>query len=499
MEQSIFLKAEQIVKEFSGVRVLDQVNFEIRKGEVHSLLGENGAGKSTLIKIITGVYRKDSGTLAINGVPVEINNRQDSIKNGIAVVYQEFSLMPTLTVAQNVLVGCEPSRFGFLDKKRMKAHVQGLIEEYGFSLHADDLVADLGIAECQMVEILKALSFNAELVIMDEPTSALSVKESEALFAIIRNLRAKGVSILYISHRLDEVYMLSDRITVLRDGKNADVFDKEQIEPAAVVHAMIGKAFESDDSRELKPGRGDKVLEVRGLTKKGVYEGLSFDVHKGEILGIAGLVGSGRTEMLRGIFGVDPYDSGTVMYNGRKISRNIYKNIRSGIGFITEDRRGEGFVPFRSIEMNLAMVNYDALNKGRVFFDKAKSRRFSGDVVSKMNIKPPDPNVKVTFLSGGNQQKVVVGKWLFRGSRLLLVDEPTVGVDIGAKEEIYTIMEKYARDGVTIVLVSSDNQELLRVSTRILVFSKGRIVKEFDKGRPTQKDLMFATSNLDQE
>ena len=494
-ENAIFLEAKGIIKEFSGVRVLNEIDFNIRRGEVHSLLGENGAGKSTLIKIITGIYQKDGGMISIKNKPVEINSRQDSIRNGIAVVYQEFSLMPSLTVAENVQVGREEASLGFLKKKQMKQRVQTLIDKYGFDLKADATVADLGIAECQMVEFLKALSFNAELVIMDEPTSALSTKESEALFAIIDNLRNSGVSILYISHRLDEVYRISDRITVLRDGGIAGVYEGEQIRPSEIVRAMVGKEITANNTADLHTGMGDVVLSVRNFTRNGAFRELSFDVHAGEILGIAGLVGSGRTEMLRSIFGIDPYTSGTLLYRGKPIPRDVRKNIASGIGFITEDRRHEGFVPHQSIEFNVAMVNFDQLHRS-ILFDAEKSKGFCENVIDKMRVKPADNKVKVGFLSGGNQQKVVVGKWLFRGAKLLLIDEPTVGVDIGAKEELYTILEDYAREGAAILLVSSDNQELLRVATRIIVFSKGRIVKEFNQERPTQEDLLFATSNI---
>ena len=481
--KQILLKCSKIVKEFSGNRVLDNVDFDIRVGEVHSLCGENGAGKSTLIKIISGIYPKDEGTIYIKGKPVDIHSRQDSTENGIAVVYQELSIMTTLTVAQ---------------EKQMNQKVQELIDKYDLGLEATRMVAELSTAERQVVEILKALITDASLIIMDEPTASLSYKESEALFKIIRSLRDKGVSILYISHRLDEVYMLSDRITVLRDGKLVGVFDREEeggIKPDQVIQAMVGKSLSSGREKELCASEADVVLEVQRLCRRGYFNNISLQVRKGEILGIGGLVGAGRTELLRSIFGVDPVTSGSVSYLGKPLSRSIRKNIKNGIGFISEDRRSEGFVPQLSVEKNLEMIDFGAVSRFGILSGRRERAR-ARQMMEAVNLHPADPKYKVANFSGGNQQKIVVGKWFMHNCRLLLVDEPTVGVDVGAKAEIYRIIEEMAAKGAAVILVSSDNEELARVATRILIMRRGNIVGEFNSGMPDRQRIAMTASGL---
>lgn len=498
MSKEILLKCSKIVKEFAGNRVLDGVDFDIRKGEVHSLCGENGAGKSTLIKIISGIYPKDGGEIYINGKPVNIFSRQDSMANGIAVVYQELSVMPTLTVAQNIMAGREITKFGFLQQKEMNRKVQDLIEKYDLQLDATKMVAELSTAERQVVEILKALITDASLIIMDEPTASLSYKESEVLFKIIGNLRDRGVSILYISHRLDEVYMLSDRITVLRDGKLTGVFDIEDeggIKADEVIQAMVGKSIANTRSSELQKGTGELVLDVQHLSRRGHFDDINLQVHAGEIVGIGGLVGAGRTELLRSIYGQDPITSGQIFYLGNPLSGSISKNIRAGIGFITEDRRVEGFAPQLNVQQNVAMTDLKAVSRLGVVVRKRERDRVL-QMIKAVDLRPADPSYRVDKFSGGNQQKVVVGKWLANHCKLLLVDEPTVGVDIGAKAEIYSIIEEMAKNGAAVLLVSSDNEELARVATRILVMRRGRIVGEFDSGMPDRQAIAMIASGL---
>ena len=494
-EQKILLKAEGIIKEFNGVRVLKGVDFDIHEAEIHSLLGENGAGKSTLIKIISGVYPLDGGQLYMSGKPVEINSTQDSLNNGVAVVYQDFSIMKGLSVAQNIMIGREEHKLGFLKKKKMNQMVQELIDSYGFGLKAEESVNNLSVAECQMVEILKALSVNAKLLILDEPTASLSVSESEALFEIIRRLKAKGVSILYISHRMDEVYMLSDRITVLRDGERAGVFEKDEIEPSKIVRCIIGKELQAMRTDSLHPGSGKKMLEVKGLSSEGKFENISLNVYSGEILGIGGLVGAGRTEFLRALYGLDPYDSGTALLEGKPLSHSVKKNIEAGVGFISEDRHGEGMVPMQSIAVNATMIHYELAQVGP-FISRKKELQIGEQLVQTMNVKPANARNIVANLSGGNQQKVVVGKWLQRDTKLILIDEPTVGVDIGAKAEIYAIIRKLASQGAAVVLVSSDVEELLNISSRIVLFYRGKIIQEYDGALPTQEQIMIASSGI---
>ena len=425
-----------------------------------------------------------------------MDNRKDAASLGIGVIYQELSLIPTLTVMQNVMLGKEQSKLGFVNAKKMKQKVTELIEKYGFAVKADEVVETLTIAQRQTVEILKALSEESKLVIMDEPTASLSAKESDALFDIIEQLRRDGVSVIYISHRLEEVYRLSDRLTVLRDGETEAVLTKEQINPADVVRLMIGKELsEATASNSLRKSDAPVRLKVDGLTKKGVFRNIGFEIHEGEIVGFAGLVGAGRTEVMRCIYGADPYDAGTVEFEGKPLSKQITKNIGIGFGFVPEDRRNQGFTPLLSIEKNVALTNYDTLAKNG-FVKAAAEKKLGVDMVERLAIKPGDSQIPVGNLSGGNQQKAVLAKWLSRDLKLLIIDEPTAGIDIGAKDEIYKILEKLAENGTSVIMVSSDLQELLRVSQRIIVMRKGEVFTEFSSGRITQEDVLMAESGI---
>ena len=377
MAGKTILEAKNIYKSFSGVPVLQDVHFEVKAGEVHALMGENGAGKSTLIKIITGVYSKDEGQIYWEGKPVEINTYQDCQKLGVACIYQELSVIPPLTVAQNVFLGREPRKGMLIDYAKMNEMTQELIDKYQFPLKPTTVVENLGIGQRQLIEILKGLSQNSKLLIMDEPTASLSGKEAEMLFKIIQTLRSEGVSIIYISHRLEEVYMLSDRLTILRDGKNAAVLEKEEIIPAKVIETMIGKVVDesagskkmlhSDDNAEVR-------LDVRNLTDKtDRFRNISFQVHKGEILGLGGLIGAGRTEVVRAIFGVDKAESGEVYLDGEKLECYPKASIKNGIGFVPEDRRNQGFIPLLSTTRNVALTNYDIVEKkGRAISDSSE-------------------------------------------------------------------------------------------------------------------------------
>jgi ribose transport system ATP-binding protein len=495
-EKANLLLMQGIEKSFSGVKVLKSVDLDVARGEVHALMGENGAGKSTLIKILTGIYPKDGGRILFNGKEVSIDSRHDASACGIAVIYQELSLIPTLTVAQNVMLGKEPGKFGLLRRREMYLEVQALIERYDFKLKADVVVETLSIAQRQTVEILKALSEDASLIIMDEPTASLSAREAELLFSIIEQLRTRGVSVLYISHRLEEVFRLSDRLTILRDGQKVGVLKRNEIRPEDVIRMMIGKELnQASASRNLKKPGTEKVLEVRGLSRRGVFSGISFSVHKGEILGIGGLVGSGRTEVLRCIFGADPYESGEIFFEGKPLRGAPLSVIRRGFGLIPEDRRTQGFVPLLSVERNVAAASYDRLTRFGVV-SIGNEKKIGREAVKKLDIRPSNPLLQVGNLSGGNQQKVVLGKWLMRDLKVLLVDEATAGIDVGAKDEIYRLLDELAAQGVVIIVVSSDLQELLRVSTRILVFRKGRIFREFNEGMVTQEDILKAASGI---
>ncbi len=485
-----------IEKKFSHVYALKQVDFRVRKGEVHALLGENGAGKSTLIKVLTGVYPKDGGEIFFDGKPVEIATREDASRLGIAVIFQEFSLIPTLSVTQNILLNKEKQRFGVLQKKAMRQEVAQLIERFDFPLKPDDIVETLSVAQKQMVEILKALSTNARLIIMDEPTASLSAKESEMLYKIIRQLRSAGVSIIYISHRLEEVFSLSDRITVLRDGGLVGVVEHEDIKPDHIVRMMIGKELsDATASRELATSSAPAVLEVQDLCSLGKFEQISFQVKAGEVVVLTGLVGSGRTEILRAIFGVDRHDSGEIRFASKKLPKQTNKVISLGFGLIPEDRRTQGFVPMLSVEKNVACTNYDAVSR-RGFVQRAKEKALGQRAVKLVDLRPANPLVQVGHLSGGNQQKAVLAKWLTRELKVVLIDEPTVGIDIGAKDEIYKFIEELAQKGVAVLLVSSDIAEVLRVAHRIIVMKEGRIIHEFNQGVVTQEDILLTASGI---
>ena len=497
MNSNTLLSMKQIEKSFSGVQVLKKVDFDIKQGEVHALMGENGAGKSTLIKILTGVYPKDGGVITFNGKEVEINSRQDAKNLGIAVIYQELSLIPTLTVTQNILLGQEDGRAGILNMKAMKQRVLLLMKYYGLSIDPDAVVENLSIAQRQMIEILKALTFDASLIIMDEPTASLSSKEAECLFEIIKSLKEKNVSVLYISHRLEEVYRLSDRLTVLRDGENVSVLGKDQINPTEVIRLMIGKELTDINSfGKMRPHHEDVVLKIENLYRKGVFSDVNFEVHKGEVLGIGGLVGSGRTEILRCIFGADRYDSGRILFNGKLLPSSVIKRIRAGFGLIPEDRRNQGFVPMLNVNRNIAITNYDKLSKVNTFVNQKAELSMCKKAIEQLNIRPNNPDINVGNLSGGNQQKVVVGKWMMRDLKVLLIDEPTAGIDVGVKEEIYRLIQDLASKGVVVIIVSSDLKELLRVSHRIIVLRQGMIVKEFKEGTVSQEDVLKAASGI---
>ena len=492
----MIVEMKGIEKVFSHVQALKGVDFSVRKGEVHALLGENGAGKSTLIKVLTGVYPKDGGEILFEGKPVEIESREDATRLGIAVIFQEFSLIPTLSVTQNILLGKEKQKLGVLQKKAMRREVAELIERFDFPLNPDDIIETLSVAQKQMVEILKALSTNAKLIIMDEPTASLSARESEMLYKIIRQLRERGVSIIYISHRLEEVFALSDRITVLRDGQLAGVIEHEDIVPANVVKLMIGKELsDATASRSLCVSKERTVLEVKNLCSLGKYENVSFQVKAGEVLVLTGLVGSGRTEVLRSIFGADKYDSGEILFEEQKLPNSTSKVIARGFGLIPEDRRTQGFIPLLSVERNVASTNYDSLSN-RGFVQRKKEKQLGEKAVGIVDLRPANPLVAVGNLSGGNQQKAVLAKWLTRDLKVVLIDEPTVGIDIGAKDEIYNFIEDLARKGVAVLLVSSDVAEVLRVAHRIIVMKEGRIIHEFNNGVATQEDVLLASSGI---
>ena len=494
----VFLEAKGVFKQFGGVTVLHGVDLNVDYGEVHALMGENGAGKSTIIKIITGVFTKDAGEIYVDGEHVEIHSRHDSSSLGIQVIYQELSLIPALTVTENIFLGQEWSKYGMSDKKRMRERVQSLIDHYGFEVKPDTVVETMGMAQRQMVEILKALAFKAKLIIMDEPTSSLSAAESEKLFETIDNLRKRGTGILYISHRLEEVYRLADRLTVMRDGRIVGVLKRGEIEPRLVTSMMIGREI-SGEEQETHPQRHEeRCLEVKNLSYSSMLKDISFKAYGGEILGIGGLVGSGRTELIRCIYGAAKRKSGEVLLDGKPVSRKIRKNIRSGFGYVPEDRRVEGLIPVLSMEKNITIASYDRLAKAGLVF-RRKEVSWADRAIKAYDIRPPLRNLHAMNLSGGNQQKVILGRWLSRDPLLLLLDEPTVGVDVGVKMDLYKLLRELADKGTIVIMVSSDLAELVYLSDRVLVVRDGRFFEEFKRGSVTQEAILLAASGVHTE
>lgn len=499
-DSSLLLECKGIDKNYNGPMVLSKVDFSLKRGEIHSLVGENGAGKSTLIKIVTGVTNRNAGTIVFEGqsIPVE-HNKLASERLGIAVIYQELSLIHGMSVAQNIFLTKEPLYPGLpvIDINKMNKLAQEMIDKYGFDLRATDIVDKLPIAQRQTVEILKALSNKASLMIMDEPTSSLTSTESAQLFKIIRLLKSEGITVVYISHRMEEVFDLSDRVTVLRDGKLVTVLEKDEISPAEIIRLMIGRALSEDESHHRMVKKdGDFVLEVDRLSSVGKLKDISFKVRRGEVLGFGGLVGSGRTELMRAIYGIDPYDSGKITYLGKPYVPTVEKSIAGGYGFVPEERRLQGIMGGISIVGNIGVANLDAISSKAGFVSGKKEREKADNAIALLNVKPANPDVLVGNLSGGNQQKVVVGKWLIRDLKLLIVDEPTVGIDIGAKEEMYQTIERLSSEGVAVIVVSSDLPELTRLSDRIIVLRKGQIIKEFTEGVVTEEEVLRAASGI---
>ena len=490
MEISPVLEMRQIRKTFPGVVALDGVDFELHKGEVHILLGENGAGKSTLIKILSGAYQKNGGQIFLNGREINIRNPKHAQELGIASIYQELALVPHLSAAENIFLGREPARPpGIIDNKRLFKAAQILLDDLGLDIPLRAPTKDLGVAQQQMVEVAKALSLDAKILIMDEPTSALTEHEIKTLFAVIRRLKEKSVSIVYISHRLEELFEIGDRVTILRDGKYVGTHDVAGVTRPELVRMMVNRELREQFPKQ-KSRKGDEILRVEGLTRKGIFKNISFSLHAGEVLGVAGLLGSGRTELARAVFGADRIDSGKVYVKGHlQHIQSPRGAIRLGIGLLTEDRKTQGLILSLSVKENICLPNLDHFSKMGIVNSRKEDRAVK-PVVQELRIKTPDLNQKAMYLSGGNQQKVVMSKWLLSRADILLFDEPTRGIDVGSKMEIYQWMNRLTAEGAAIVMISSELSEILGMSDRILVMHQGQIVKEFSREEATQEKIL---------
>jgi len=481
---------KNIHKSFGTNRVLAGVDFDLREGEVHALMGENGAGKSTLMNILTGLHSRDEGTIVIDGQETYFSSPKEAEEKGIAFIHQELNIWPEMTVLDNLFIGKEPtSGLGFLNMKQMKALAKEQFGKLSVTIPLTQEAGECSVGQQQMIEIAKALMTKAKVIIMDEPTAALTEREIEKLFEVIRSLKKEGVSIVYISHRMEEIFTICDRITVMRDGKSVDTKPIPDTNFDEVVRKMVGREL-TERYPARHPVPGDVVLEVKNISSKGKFENVSFSVRAGEIVGMSGLMGAGRTEMMRAIFGLDPLDSGEIWVRGKKVNiRKPDDAVKHGIGFITEDRKDEGLVLDFSVRENMALTNlFSFSSKG--FISAKKELDFVDTLTKRLQIKTHTTETPARNLSGGNQQKVVIAKWIGIGPSVLILDEPTRGVDVGAKREIYQLMNELTERGVAILMVSSELPEVLGMSDRILVVHEGRISGEVSGENATQEQIM---------
>lgn len=490
MKESIpFLQMKGITKRFPGVLALDDIDFEVTQGEVVALMGENGAGKSTLMKILSGAFSKDEGEIFIGGRREEIKSPLTSIELGISTIYQELNVLPNLDIAENIFVGKELNKKGFVDKKNMHNEAKRLIEKVGLHIDTHTIVSNLSTAQKQMIEVARALSFDAKLIIMDEPTSSLTETETDRLMQIIRELKKQNVAIIFITHRMKEIFDIADRVAVMRDGKMVCSLDVAGTNQDEVIKHMVGREVENIFDKE-EVDIGDVVLEVQNLATKDFLKDISFNVRKGEILGVAGLVGAGRSEVMRAVFGVDKKETGTIKIDNKVVSINSTVDaLKHGIGFLPEDRKDQALVLGMSLKENTTLACLEKLAKLHMI-NKRKEAEVSRDYTDKLRIKTPSIEQLVMNLSGGNQQKVVIGKWMATDPRILILDEPTRGIDVGSKKEIHQLMSQLAKSGVAIIMISSELPEILGMSDRIIVMHEGRIKGELMREEASQERIM---------
>jgi ABC-type sugar transport system ATPase subunit len=472
-EKKQLIELAGIVKSFPGVRALKGVSLSVSQGEIHALCGENGAGKSTLIKVLAGVHQKDEGRILLDGQEIQISGTREAINLGVNCIYQELSIVPLLDVANNLYLGNLPMKGRFIDYKKLYADSEALLAQLNMDISPKAIAGGLSVGQQQMIEIGRALTRKARLIIMDEPTSSLSEKETNILFEICERLKSRDIAIIYISHKLDEVIKIADRVTVIRDGENIITKNISEISRNEIISSMIGRTLENMYGKQ-KAAHGEVIFDVRNLSRKGVFEDISFEVRAGEILGFFGLVGSGRSEIMRSVFGVDSFDSGEVYLMGKRLRRkNPAAAIRQGLAFASEDRKKEGLMIWLSILINMTLVNLKNLSFAGIV-NKKRQNKITLEYIESIGIKTPSEKLLVVKLSGGNQQKVVLAKWLMTNPRVLIVDEPTRGIDIGSKAAIYRLINSLAERGVAIILVSSEIEEVMGLSDSIVVIAEGK-------------------------
>ena len=495
---SDLLQMDGITKRFPGVLALDNISLHVRKGEVHALLGENGAGKSTLMKILAGAYTMDAGKITFEGKPIVINSPRDAQAMGISIIYQELNLVPQMTVAENIFLSALLQKSPVaIDWKAIYRRAEELLRSLDIDIDVHTRVSNLGIAQQQMVEISKALNHEAKIIIMDEPTAPLTERETNLLFKTIEKLRSEGVSIIYISHRLEETMRIGDRATIMRDGRTVATVDIAKTSINEIIRNMVGHSLE-EQFPPRDAAMGEVLFEAKNFSRAGVLENVGFKVRRGEVLGVCGLVGAGRTEAARAIFGIDPKDSGSVLVEGREVKITKPKDaIQAGIGFVTEDRKGEGLLLIRDCKENISLV---ALRNFERFIhlslkDEARS---CASFAEKLRVKTPSLRQKALNLSGGNQQKIVLAKWLMSDAKIFILDEPTRGIDVGAKVEVYNIINTIASSGKAVIMISSEMTELIGMCDRIVVMCRGRMIGEVLREDFSQERIMYLAAGGDE-
>lgn len=500
MNPDIKLRVSNIEKSFPGVKALDKINFAVKKGTVHVICGENGAGKSTLMKVINGIYKLDSGQILIDEKVVDIKNPIQARSLGISMIFQELNYIPEMTIEESLFVGNWPTdRYGKVDWREIRKRTLDLLRSEKLSYKPETKLKDLTVSDIQMLEILKAISYNSDIIIMDEPTSAITQKEIKVLFKKINELKQRGTCIIYISHKMDEIFTIADEITVFRDGAVVDSRAKDDYDMDTVITQMVGRKIESVYLKEDIP-LGDKVLEVKGLSSAGKFENVSFDVHEGEIVGFAGLMGAGRTEVMRALFGLDPYQAGEIKIKNEKVNiKSVKSSIDKKMVMLSEDRRRFGIIPVRSVKENVSISSLKKfIYRGRLHPDE--ENKAVSDYCKSMNVKTPTLETSIESLSGGNQQKVILAKWMVTNPDILILDEPTRGIDVGAKQEIYKLMTKLAKEKKAQIMVSSELPELIMMCDRIYVMAKGKITGMLKKDEFTQENIMtYATDTKSQQ